>query len=151
VLTEYATAGRIEEGQLVLEERIAFRTAMRHFKPGPVVVKVERMQHQRSISQNKYLHGVVFRILADYFGDSIEATKSDCMGHYWGWQPSKFNPACMVPTRPSTASMTTVECSEFIDWIVPWALITFGVEIPLPNEYLQVAEDKDGADRVSPV
>jgi len=134
VLTNYLCAGEIVNGHLKLTAALAFKAAMRKMPPGPVIVKVGRVKRQRSLDQNAYLHAVPFTLLADHFGDSIEGTKYDLMGHFWGWQPSKIDPSRSVPIRSSTADMSDEECSKFIDWLIPWAAMEHGVLIPLPNE-----------------
>lgn len=97
-----------------------------------ILIRKERVQ--RSVDQNAYLHAVPFPLLAAHFGDSIEGVKYDLMGEKWGLKPSAVDPARLVPVKPSTASMTVEECTEFIDWLIPWALTEHGVSIPLPHE-----------------
>lgn len=135
MLKNYMCGGRIENHRLKLTEERAFRVAMWRFPDGPVVVKVEQPATKRSLDQNAYLHAVPFPILAEHFGDSVEGVKLDLMGEKWGWKPSPLDPTRMVPVKPSTASMTVEECTEFIDWLIPWAATEHGVLIPLPSEY----------------
>lgn len=133
-LSNYQTGGQIVDGRLVLESPEAFKSAMWRMKPGRVVVKVEQPHTSRSLAQNAYLHALPFPILAEYFGCSVEDVKYDLMGEKWGWKPSSLEPNRMIPVKPSTASMTVEECSEFIDWLIPWALDKFNVSIPYPSE-----------------
>jgi hypothetical protein len=84
---------------------------------------------------------VPFPILAEEFGCSVEDVKYDLMGEKWGWKPSPLNVNHLIPVKPSTSSMTRDECSEFIDWLIPWALEKFNVTIPYPSEYATQATD----------
>jgi len=135
MLSNYWCGARIENHRLVLDEPLAFKTAMWRMKEGRVVIKVEVPASKRTLDQNAYLHAVPFPILAEHFGDSVEGVKLDLMGEKWGWKPSPLDPHRMVPVKPSTASMTIEECTEFIDWLIPWAATEHGVLIPLPSEY----------------
>jgi hypothetical protein len=95
---------------------------------------VEPFRPQRSLDQNAYLHAVPFPIIAEYVGCSVEDIKYDLMGEKWGWKESAINSNRMVPVKPSTSSMTTAECSEFIEWLIPFANEKFGLSIPYPDE-----------------
>lgn len=134
-LSNYQTGAQIVDGKLVLESPEAFEQAMWRMKPGPKVIKVEEPATRRTLDQNAYLHAVPFPILAEYFGCSVEDVKYDLMGEKWGWKESAMDPNRMIPVKPSTSSMTREECSEFIDWLIPWAMEKFNVLIPLPSEY----------------
>ncbi len=121
-------------GLLVLDRPKDYARYVRSLHGRFVDVIVRKQRVQRSLDQNAYLHAVVFPILADYFGDSVEGVKYDLMGEKWGLKPSIIEPSRLVPIKPSTSSMTVEECSAFIEWVIPWALTEHGVEIPLPNE-----------------
>lgn len=97
-----------------------------------VEIIVRKVRTKRSIDQNKYLHAVPFPILALHLGDSIEGVKFDLMGEKWGWTTTKHGNH--IPVKPHTSEMTVEECTEFIDWLIPWAMTKHGVTIPLPNE-----------------
>ena len=135
MLANYWCGAEIKDHRLVLDEPLAFKTAMWRLKEGRYVVKIEQPATKRTLDQNAYLHAVPFPILAEHFGDSVEGVKLDLMGEKWGWKPSPLDPNRMVPVKPSTASMTIAECTEFIDWLIPWAATEHGVLIPLPSEY----------------
>ena len=97
---------------------------------------VRTRQSQRSLDQNAYLHGVVFKLLAEHFGDSVQGVKHDLMGECWGWTVSKVR-GQPIPIRLHTSEMSTTDCAYFIDWVIPWAATEHGVMIPLPNEELE--------------
>lgn len=108
--------------------------ALRGLKGEPVEVIIQKPATTRSLRQNAYLHAKPFPIIAEEMGDSVEGVKYDLMGEKWGWKPSALDPNRMVPAKPSTSSMTVEECSEFIEWLIPFAAQKLGVSVPLPNE-----------------
>jgi hypothetical protein len=134
MLSNYWCGATIADGRLNLDLPIAFKAAMRRMKAGRVVVKIEQPATKRTLDQNAYLHAVPFPILAEYFGSSVEDIKHDLMGEKWGWKPSPLNPHRMIPVLAETSKMTVEQCTEFIDWLLPWAATEHGVLIPLPNE-----------------
>lgn len=135
-LSNYQASAVIDErGNLVLDDAKGFARAMWRMRRGPVVVRVEQPKTKRSLDQNAYLHAVPFPIIAEYVGCSVEDIKYDLMGEKWGWKPSALDPNRMVPVKPSTSSMTVEECTEFIEWLIPFAAQKFGTLIPLPGEW----------------
>lgn len=123
-----------EDGSLKLWNRGEFAEALKRLKPGRVVITVTPLADKRSLDQNAYLHAVPFPLLAEEFGCSVEDVKYDLMGEKWGWKPSPLNPNHFIPVMPHTSDMTVEQCTEFIEWLIPWALDKFGISIPYPNE-----------------
>lgn len=109
--------------------------ALRQLKGQPVEVLIRKPASKRSLDQNAYLHAEPFPIIAEYVGCSVEDIKYDLMGEKWGWKPSALDPNRMVPVQPSTAAMTVEQCTEFIDWLIPFAAQKFGCVIRYPNEW----------------
>ena len=73
----------------------------------------------RSDPENRYFHGVILPILAEYTGYTIDEMK--------GVVKFKFN-------IKSTADLTTVEFEKFCSDIRAWASRDLGCYIPEPNE-----------------
>lgn len=134
MLSNYWCGARIVKRKLVLDEPNAFHAAMWRMKEGRVVVKIEQPVAKRTLDQNAYLHAVPFPIIAEEIGDSVEAVKYALMGEKWGWKTDPIT-GREVPVKPSTASMTVEECTQFIEWLIPFAAQKLGLVIPLPNEY----------------
>lgn len=128
--------GRVtEEGRLVLQEsERAQRQNYLHYLAGRLVdVVIRKKRTQRSLDQNAYLHAVPFPMLADHFGNTIEEMKYALMGECWGWKLDKAT-GREVPVKAHTSRMTVEECVRFIEWLIPWAMVHHGVQIPLPGE-----------------
>jgi hypothetical protein len=102
-------------------------------KPVEVIVRVP--QSKRSLDQNAYLHCDTgpARLLAEHWGVSIEEAKLLLMGECFGWHEVNGH---QIPIKPHTSSMTVKEFSQFVEWVIPWAMTEFNVTIPLPGEVL---------------
>lgn len=126
-------------GLVTAEARLEFTAAeaqlrrahLRSLIGREVEIVVRKKRTQRSDDQNAYLHAVPFALIAEYTGHSIEEVKVLLMGECWGWQVVQGR---QIPVKPSTSSMTTEECSYFIEWLPPWALDHLGLDIPLPEK-----------------
>ncbi len=100
-------------------------------KPVDVVVRVHRKQ--RSKDQNAYIHAVPIPILAEHFGYTVPEMKLVLMGECWGWRMDKVS-GKEIPINVHTSDMNTDECSQFIEWVIPWAMVNHEVAIPFPSE-----------------
>jgi hypothetical protein len=94
-----------------------------------VVVSVRKYHKTRSNNQNRYAHGVVFKLIADTTGYSTEEVK-DMMR----WQFLREEHEFLPPRCRSTTELTTIEFEEFMTNIRQWAAEFLNVQIPLPNE-----------------
>lgn len=112
--------------------RLAQTLEAKHHE-GRVRVIVEPLGEKRSLALNAYWHAVPFPMIAEYVGESVEQVKLDLMGEKWGWTISTIT-GHRIPVKPHTSDMTPEEASEFTEWLIPFALEMFGMEIPLPGE-----------------
>jgi hypothetical protein len=105
----------------------------RHFKGQHFALTLDAVRRKRSVMQNAYLHAEPFPKLAKAWGESIARTKLICMGEFWGYEPCKVTRQ-FLPVKVHTSDMTVEECTLFIDWLVPWALMEHGVDVAPPRE-----------------
>jgi len=123
----------LDGGLLVLDRPKDYGRYLRKLRGQFVEVIVRKRRTQRSLDQNAYLHAVPIPILADHFGYTIPEMKLVLMGECWGWHREKIT-GRDLPLKPSTSEMSVEECSQFIEWVIPWAATNHQVLIPLPNE-----------------
>lgn len=122
------------DGRLVLDEseRDRRRVHLSSLVGKRVDVIVRKHRTQRSLDQNAYLHTVPFPLLAEEWGEDIETAKLLILGECFGWKETKDGHR--FPIKPSSSALTTDECSHLIEWIPPWAMLNFRVEVPLPEK-----------------
>jgi hypothetical protein len=94
-----------------------------------VLVRPERTQ--RTLDQNAYIHAVPVALIAQETGDDPDAVKRDLMAACFGTVPGETGPE---PWLGHTSSMDREQASYFIEWVAPYALRTFGIEVPLPGD-----------------
>lgn len=123
-----------DDGQLLLssEERAKRQNYLRFLAGKSVEVVVRKERTKRSLDQNAYLHAGPLPILADYWGEDIATTKLLVLGECFGWKDTRDGHR--LPLKPHTSDLTVEEMSHLIEWLPPWAMVNFGVDIPLPNE-----------------
>lgn len=97
-----------------------------------VEVVIRKRREHSSERQKRYLHTVPIPILADYFGEDHETTKLLILGSKFGWRETRDGHR--VPVKPSITALTVEETSDLIEWLPPWALLEFGVDVPLPKK-----------------
>lgn len=123
-----------DDGKLELaeSERDRRRAYFQYLAGKDIEIVIRKERTQRSIDQNAYLHAGPFPILAEHCGNTLAEIKFELMGACWGWKT--LQSGHVVPVKIHTADMTVEECTKFIDWLMPFALETFGVQLPLPHE-----------------
>jgi len=127
--------GRVDEdGHVKLSglERGRFDRQVTKLVGKAIELVIRKKREQRTLPQNSYIHSVIAPIMSEFMGQGIAETKLDLMGECWGYKQSALGHP--MPEKPSTAEMNKEECIHFIDWVVPWALTTYNVVIPLPHE-----------------
>jgi hypothetical protein len=113
-----------------------------------VSVTVTKPKTQRSLKQNKWLHGPAldalepkFRELTDALGNHLGYEKSEMklvlLGECYGYH---YNPIAKrdVPVKTHTSQLTTKEFAAFMEWLVDWAASQHGVYIGLPDDEVPV-------------
>ena len=96
-------------------------------------VIIRSARSKRSLAQNSYWWSTPVEIMAEYMGEDRTATHyallGECFGYHWSDLLKRD-----VPNKGSSSALTTEEFSQLIEWCPVWAMHTFGVQIPLPNE-----------------
>lgn len=92
-----------------------------------VTIKVKGVS--RSRSQNRYLWGVVYKILAMHTGHQDEEIHDICRIKFLSEKDDKG-----LIMLKSTTKLTTAEFGEYVDAIKMWASEYFGCYIPDPGE-----------------
>lgn len=128
-------AGRVDEhGVLTLldRERVHRKQWLQTLAGKDVEVLVRKKRTQRSLDQNAYFHAIPVPLLAEEWGEDVETAKLLILGECFGWRDMKDGR--QIPIKPSSSALTVDEFSHLIEWLPPWAMTHFRVEIPLPEK-----------------
>lgn len=122
--------GKIVKGVLTLYNKDAFKTYLSRLSDGEYEIIVRPKTILRSNAMNNYLHGVVFKIISDHTGYSLDETKT-LMKEMFAPKVMLDGTEKMIPK--STAKMDNKELLNFIEQIkMYWA--EREVYIPDPTE-----------------
>jgi hypothetical protein len=130
----HSFAGTVKRGQLVLAEPARWRGTLAKHEGRMVTVTLGPVRRGRSISQNNYLWGVVYKSIAEWCGHT-EAEIHRAMK----LQFLKPPPPLVLPTgeelaqEATTTTLSIEEFSDFVSKVVAWAA-NCGVYVPAPNE-----------------
>ena len=139
--------GRVKEtGELHIYRNIDFLEAVKLFTGKQIVLTLEKKKNKRSISQNAYLHGVVFPVACDGLNDvgyrvSLEETKTLLKQKFLIKEFVNENTGEIIESIKDTSELTTTEMMDFIAEIQQWASEYLSVYIPDPNEELEIEFD----------
>jgi len=128
--------GTIQDGKLHLSrmERALFLDYLKTLEGKEIQILVERHKDQRTLNQNAYLWGVVYKLICEHTGDDPTS--------FHEWAKDKFLGKKTVivqgEERQVTRSTTELKKDEFFDLFVEpirrWAAMELEVVIPDPQQ-----------------
>lgn len=123
---------------LKAHDRKAFEDYLASLPDGPVTIAVKRKGRRRSTDQNEWIWRAL-RIMAEdagYEPHEVEDLHYDLLVHRFGAVEVASRVDGVIRTVPAktTRHMTTVEFSEYMEWLSRFAAKTYGCVIPLPSE-----------------
>ena len=138
--SELRYAGRVDQGQLKLVDRVGFARDLQSFEGQAVVITLKKYVKQRSDKQNRF-----------YFSNFIQS-QIDCFVEMWGERYDKaqiheLNKAQfwaiehideetgeIIKIPCSSTNYSTVEWEEKLEIIRQFFRDKFSWELPVPNE-----------------
>lgn len=121
--------GTIQSGKLTLDKRDDFQVHLLSLEGKRVQLTVEKLKMTRSSQQNRYLWGVVYKLISDHTGHSAEELHS---AFKYQWSPKVIVGNIIVPK--STRTHDTIEMTEYIEKIRRWAAEELSINIPDPEQ-----------------
>ncbi len=119
---------KVEKTTLKLDEPEKMREYLKSLEGQIVQVIVRKPKNPRSLNQNAFLWGVVYRLISEVTGFTVDEVHS-AMGLMFLLDRSRS-----IPIIRSTTSLNTVEMEEYIESIRQFAAKDLNCSIPLPNE-----------------
>ena len=119
-------------------DRSKFRSYCEYLLKRQVIVEVKERKHQRSLSQNSYLH-VCLAYFASEFGYDLETVKYDIFkrqvnNEIFARERENRNGKRVVYMR-SSRDLDTGEMTTAIERFRNWSASEAGLYIPEPHEY----------------
>jgi len=125
---------KILEGKIHVINQKIFDEYLTKFKPtDKVEMIVKRFKNTRTLKQNAYLWGVVYKVISEYSGETCD----DLHLHFKMKFLKEHGKSGKLSICKSTTKLDTKGMTDYIDQIIRWAG-DFGLEIPTPDEYYSV-------------
>lgn len=129
----------------VIQNRQVLAKAFKELKDGRYKVSIENANH-RSNNQNSYVHGVIIPLVYEGLRDAgFEdiKTKEDAklVIKTLFLKKKIYNPnnGDTIEVTRHTSELTTLEMNEFIEDVIRWGAEYLNIQIPYPNEQLQLS------------
>jgi len=100
---------------------------------GKNVIQIKKWRKKRSVNQNAYLHGVVYRYVGDEIGLTIAEAHQTMTAHFLSYEKTLPNGTTVKFVR-STTDLDTMKMEAYLEQIRTFMLEQFSCLIPLPNE-----------------
>lgn len=142
----FCTTGRVEDGQLYMRNMEEMRAEMKRWKPGEVVITIERAHAHRSTAQNSYYWGVVVPRIQDAFrkkaieaGDRPDVTNEVLKAQFMDPQLVSrgrirgfiSDTGLLIGTH--TSDLNKLEFIEYLERIAEHAAANWDCYIPPPD------------------
>ena len=118
-------SGQIVQGKLNLEDKASFLNYLNGLEGKRVMVTVARQTTRRSSPQNRYLWGVVYKLIADYTGAEPEEIH---IALKMAFGKKRFIGNVVAPV--TTKTLDTIEMTEYIEKVRRWAAEELNINIP---------------------
>lgn len=120
--------GKVVKGKFKPDNQNEFIQAFYMFEGKEVCVTVSKVVKSRSKNQNSYMHGVVYKLISDFNGYTVDEVHDEMRLLFW-YKIGKTG----IKIPRSTKEHTTATMEEYLSNIRMWASEQ-GVYIPEPNE-----------------
>lgn len=133
----------VSKGSLRINDRPLFLDVISTLKDGDYVMTVEPKKKKRSNNQNAYYYGVVvemvFRRLVDLGHDVDREEAHEFLKASFNYKEIVNESTGEIFKIPrSTTSLDTFEFSEYVDRIIRFGAEVLDIQIPLPNEQIEM-------------
>lgn len=118
---------------LLEDERLKRRAYLITLAGEDVEVVIRKPRRKRSNRQLRYWFGCPMKLLSAKTGYTKMQMHYLCLAICFGVVVDPVS-GREVPVVPASKSLSAAQFSELIEWCPPWALETFKVHVPLPNE-----------------
>ena len=135
--------GKVKQSGLHIYNRKQFDEDIKLFLEKDVTVTVEKKKRKRSLHQNNFYWGVVIPIVKQGLIDvgyrvTIDDTHELIKAKFIKKELVNENTGEILPSIGSTTELTTTEFMDLIAEIQQWAAEYLNVEIPDPNEQINI-------------
>lgn len=123
----------IEKGKVKPYNPTRLQEWYKHYEGKDIAITIDKWSSVRTLQQNAYLHGVVFKMIADYTGETIQKTKRDVKVKIGAFDEFEVMGEKFLAVR-ETRNMSKKEFNLFVEEARRFALSFHKIHIPLPDE-----------------
>jgi len=125
---------KYENNSLSFYRKDLVAEVLKKLEGNDISITIEKWSSIRTLQQNAYIHGVIFKMVAEKIGFTLPEAKKhvkmeigfyERIGEYGGEQYIALK---------ETSKLSKTDFGLFIDVARKWAKDTLGITIPLPDE-----------------
>jgi hypothetical protein len=135
-------SGLITAGKLPPSVSQQIMSSLSGFEGKRVMISIREQKKRRSLNQNRYMFGVVIKMITQAFRDAGNAVDDEGVFSFMKSEVWKLRQVYVTPEGEilygpgSTRLWTTMEMEVRLEQARAWAVETLGIVIPLPHEDL---------------
>ena len=132
-MAEVLFRGFVKAGQFRPDDMVAWAGKLGRLEGKRVQCAVKKEKSGRTLSQNRYLWGVVYATLAEWSGHEPEELHHYLCSQFLPIQEKTFPSGVVMAQAPGTSTLTIEQFSQYVDRVVRWAADQ-GVYVPSADE-----------------
>ena len=123
---------KITDGKVIPYNPTRLQEWYKHYEGKDISITIDKWSSIRTIKQNAYLHGVLFKSIADYQGNTITQAKIDIKVEVGFFEEFEVKGEKFLQLK-QTSKLSKKEFNEFVDVVRQFAKEFFKLNIPLPD------------------
>lgn len=138
---KFETTAYFKDGKLLIRNRSQLESEALNSGLNEFDVVIQKKSKHRSAEQNRWYWSCV-TILANELGYSKEEMHEILKFKFLKAELADTKTGEVFEYLKSSANLTTVEFSTFMESLIQWSAETFNVVLPMPNEQIGIEFDK---------
>lgn len=131
------------ENGILNRNRNQIAEVIKSFEGKEIIITIEKKKKKRTSNQNAYLHALftIFKNELNALGNKYSAAevKELCKFKFAKKDVVNEHTGEVIGQRiQGTSEMSTTELNEFIEEVIQWAAEMFNIQLPYPNEELEI-------------
>ena len=132
-MAEVLFRGIVKAGQFRPDDMVRWAAKLGRLEGKRVQCAVKKEKTGRTLSQNRYLWGVVYATLSEWSGHEPEELHRYLTGQFLPMEEKRLPSGVVMAQSSGTSGLTVEQFSQYVDRVVRWAADQ-GVYVPSAEE-----------------
>jgi len=123
----------VKNGKASLDKPHLYSEAIKKYEGKEIQITIDKWSSIRTHQQNSYLHGVLFKMIAEHTGYSIQEAKNKVKCEIGFYDEIKVKGEKVLIMK-ETSKLNKKDFGEFVDSVRIFAMERLDLNLPLPSD-----------------